>query len=185
MGSPPGEAITPCVDERKDRGQSWTIQDVQQELRRLAPKLDRMLGHGIELVVSTSSETSPVRMRQGDLELILTGIVTNARDAMGQEGVIHIVTWIADAGSGIAPLSALLPDRHVVIAVRDRGPGMDPETLKRCTEPFFTGKDRGMGLGLSTARGIVERDGGKLVVESTSGEGTTVSIFLPLRTRYL
>jgi two-component system cell cycle sensor histidine kinase/response regulator CckA len=67
------------------------------------------------------------------------------------------------------------------IAVVDRGCGMSPEVLRRATEPFFTTKPRGQGtgLGLPTARSVVEAQGGHLRIESEVGKGTTVTLLFP------
>jgi signal transduction histidine kinase len=68
----------------------------------------------------------------------------------------------------------------VEIQVADRGPGIPPEHLSRIFDPFFTTKEQGMGLGLSVTYGIMEKHGGKIVVESRVGEGTTITLRLPV-----
>ena len=71
---------------------------------------------------------------------------------------------------------------RVVVTVEDSGAGMTPEVLARAFEPFFTTRPgRGIGLGLATARGIVERYGGVIGIESEAGKGTTVTLSLPAR----
>jgi len=73
-------------------------------------------------------------------------------------------------------------DNQVVVKIRDTGCGIPPENLKIIFEPFFTTKgDQGTGIGLWVIKGIVDRLGGKIEVESsTTGEtGTSFSIFLP------
>ena len=71
--------------------------------------------------------------------------------------------------------SACRPGRYVVLSVVDNGEGMDEETLPRATEPFFTtkGVGKGTGLGLSMVHGLAEQSGGRLVLKSQPGEGTT------------
>jgi CheY-like chemotaxis protein len=68
--------------------------------------------------------------------------------------------------------------------VSDTGEGMDEATLSRATEPFFTtkGVGKGTGLGLSMIHGLAEQSGGKLVLRSKRGAGTTAEIFLPVAT---
>jgi signal transduction histidine kinase len=73
----------------------------------------------------------------------------------------------------------------VTIAVRDSGTGMDPETLARVGEPFFTTKGAGVGTGLGLAMiyGSVEQSGGSIQIESTPGAGTVVRLIFPLAAR--
>jgi signal transduction histidine kinase len=65
------------------------------------------------------------------------------------------------------------------ISVEDSGEGIDPETLKKIFNPFFTTKEKGSGLGLPIVKSILESHQGTIKVESRSGQGTTVIINLP------
>ena len=117
--------------------------------------------------------TDPVQ-----LESALLNLVVNARDAMTDGGTITIGAedFIADEKT-----ERLKPGRYVRLWVCDTGEGMDRETLSHATTPFFTtkGVGKGTGLGLSMVQGLTEQSGGKLTIESLSGYGTTVSLFLP------
>jgi signal transduction histidine kinase len=66
------------------------------------------------------------------------------------------------------------------VTVRDSGPGIPADVRERIFTPFFTTKARGTGLGLPTAKRIVEAHGGSIAVRSQPGEGTTVEVVLPL-----
>ncbi|MBI1882906.1 MAG: ATP-binding protein, partial [Chlamydiae bacterium] len=67
------------------------------------------------------------------------------------------------------------------VTFKDSGIGMDEETLTRLFEPFYTArKEKGMGLGLSISRQLVEAQGGKIQVQSALGQGTTMSVVLPV-----
>jgi CheY-like chemotaxis protein len=78
--------------------------------------------------------------------------------------------------------NGLQPGDYVCLSVADTGEGMDEETLARAVEPFFTTKGigKGTGLGLSMIHGFAEQSGGRLVLKSRKGEGTTAEIWLPL-----
>ena len=75
-----------------------------------------------------------------------------------------------------------LNDTAVVIVVRDNGPGIEPEVQSKIFDPFFTTKPvgQGTGLGLSICHSIVERHGGKIILDSTVGEGTTFTVEIPI-----
>src|SRR5204863_9348401 len=73
------------------------------------------------------------------------------------------------------------PGSYAVLALQDTGTGMPPEVASKVFEPFFTTKGgRGTGLGLSMVYGFVKQSGGTVTIDSTPGQGTTVSMFLPL-----
>jgi two-component system sensor histidine kinase RegB len=98
----------------------------------------------------------------------LRGIVKNALDASQGDLLVRVA---ADCSA-----------THLMITVQDDGEGMSSEVLRRAGEPFFTTKEpgQGMGLGLFLARSIVERLGGNLEIRSAPGQGTTVTVALPL-----
>lgn len=101
---------------------------------------------------------------------VLLNLITNAKDAMRDGGgILHIQTGQFDQG--------------LVIHIRDGGTGISPENLGQIFEPFFTTKStvKGTGLGLSVSYGIVKNLGGRLEVESVLGEGTTFTLYIPVR----
>lgn len=97
----------------------------------------------------------------------LRGLVKNALEASGPSAAVTV--------------SAALDATRWCITIRDRGDGMSAEVLARATEPFFTTKapGKGMGLGLFLARDVIERVGGTLEIASEPGAGTTVVVRLP------
>ena len=68
----------------------------------------------------------------------------------------------------------------VEVVIRDRGGGIDPDSLAQIWEPFFTTKASGTGLGLSIVKRVVDAHRGRITVESTPGEGTAVTVELPI-----
>jgi len=93
-------------------------------------------------------------------------LIRNSRDAMPAGGELVIGTWREGA--------------RALLRVSDNGKGMTGEQVKRVFEPFFTTKEEGTGLGLTLVQQIVTEHGGHIECESTSGKGSTFTIFLPL-----
>jgi two-component system sensor histidine kinase HydH len=103
----------------------------------------------------------PDRMKQVFLNLFL-----NALGAMEDGGRLSVAL-------------AELPGERIRIEIRDTGVGIAPEDLGRIFDPYFTTKPSGAGLGLAIVQKIVDAHGGEIQVESTPGQGTTVTILLP------
>jgi two-component system, NtrC family, sensor kinase len=89
-------------------------------------------------------------------------------------------------GKGLITLAASQVGDSVEISVTDNGCGISPEHIERIFEPFFTTKEagRGTGLGLAISNDIVKKHGGELLVESTSGKGTTFTLRLPINPQH-
>src|SRR6185437_16556488 len=111
------------------------------------------------------------RTDASQLEAALLNLAVNARDAMPQGGRITIAAREEDIGQN--PGMMLKPGRYVCLSVTDNGEGMDEDTARRASEPFFTtkGVGKGTGLGLSMVQGLAEQSGGRLVLKSKKGEG--------------
>jgi two-component system NtrC family sensor kinase len=111
-----------------------------------------------------------VRADFGQIRQALANLVLNACDAMAHGGTLFV-------RSASDPVNGM-----VEITIRDTGHGMPPEVLSKVLDPFFTTKEKGTGLGLSVVYGVVERHGGRLAIDSAVGEGTAVTIRLPVAT---
>jgi signal transduction histidine kinase len=118
------------------------------------------------------------------LHQLVMNLLNNAFQAIGTgAGTIAVeVSLRSLAESAIPPRTNLAPGEYVVISVHDSGHGIDPLTLERVFEPFFTtrGQGEGTGLGLSVAHGIASSHGGAIGVESELNRGTTFSVYLPV-----
>ena len=162
-------APTAAVDPRD------VVDGVLPLLRRLVPRT---------VALETSGE--PGRVSVGvdrtQLELALMNLVVNARDAMPTGGVVWIRAERLDVPPG-SPWNrrGVAAGRHARLVVADTGVGMDAETLRHATEPFFTTKPagRGTGLGLASVQALADAAGGRLLVDSTPGRGTVVTLVLP------
>ena len=139
------------------------------------------LGERMRLRRDLPTDLPQVEVDGPQLELALLNLAVNARDASGAEGEIVLTAHAASAGDLSLP-SGLPEGDYVCLGLRDHGEGMDAETLSRVCEPFFTTKEvgKGTGLGLSMVHGFAEQSGGKLVLHSRKGEGTTAEIWLPV-----
>ncbi|HEU5436611.1 MAG TPA: PAS domain-containing protein [Telluria sp.] len=115
-------------------------------------------------------------------EVALLNALINSRDAMPQGGTITIGTSIL---SDRRKLDAhrLLGDQYVVICISDNGEGMSRDVVERATEPFFTTKGPGTGLGLAMVHGFVEQSHGRLEIESEVGKGTRVRMIFPVASK--
>jgi PAS domain S-box-containing protein len=167
------------------RRQSLTPTRIQPAdlIRDLEPLASQALDERHRLHVECPESLWSITVDASQLENALLNLVVNARDAMEAPGevTIHAANaerTAADSGDGHdAP-----PGRYVRFCVSDTGSGIAPEIARRIFEPFFTTKDvgKGTGLGLSQVQGFVAQSGGFVTLQTALGEGTTVSLWLPV-----
>jgi signal transduction histidine kinase/ActR/RegA family two-component response regulator len=155
--------------------------DAAAMIEDLREVLSHTLGAGVDVRTDLAPELPPLRADRGQLETVLLNLATNARDAMPEGGILCLSASEEVVAPGVATGPALAPGAYVRLSVSDTGTGMDPPTLARATEPFFTTKPqgRGTGLGLAMARGFAEQSGGAFAIESRLGHGTKVTLWLP------
>jgi CheY-like chemotaxis protein len=184
------------VSEAADRGAATTRRLLafarRSELRTASvePKellsefreiLRHSLGAGVIVEVSVAEDVPLLLADRAELETVLVNLATNARDAMPDGGTLRLAAQAETIPAAQDHPSGLAPGAYVRIDVADTGTGMDATTLAHASEPFFTTKPvgKGTGLGLSMARGFAQQSGGALTIASTSGVGTTVTLWLP------
>jgi two-component system CheB/CheR fusion protein len=117
----------------------------------------------VEVVVSDEGPT--LRMDAAQIQVALFNLLLNAAQAVNGKGRVDVTVETTDA--------------WCEIAVRDTGPGFDDGVSDKLFEPFFTTKHRGSGLGLATAKRVVEMHHGTLTAESGGGSGAVMLIRLP------
>jgi PAS domain S-box-containing protein len=158
--------------------------DIPELVRGMTELLQRSLGSLVNIETRFPLALKPVRTDANQLEMALLNLAVNARDAMPDGGEIIVAAHEQDSpGDG----NGLKPGRYVCLSVSDTGAGMDEETMRRATEPFFTtkGPGKGTGLGLSMVHGMAEQSGGRFTLRSRVGEGTTAELWLPVAEKVL
>lgn len=167
------------------RKQILTLQllDLNKILSRMEPALRGLLGSAISLEIRPSPVPAFVKVDPTQFDQIILNLVTNAREAMPQGGVLTIAVDLVTLGEEKSPrLADLAPGRYACLAVQDTGVGMTEEVQARIFEPFFTtkGLGKGKGLGLATVYGIVKQHEGGIDFVSAPGQGTTFYLYFPL-----
>lgn len=132
--------------------------------------LRNALPRGVSLRAEIADADACVRMSRPSLTQALFNLVQNAGDAT------------VAVGGGSVTVSAGREGEMAVLRVSDRGVGMNDEVKRRCMEPFFTTKTRGIstGLGLALVHGLVQEARGTVELDSEPGRGTTFTLRLPL-----
>jgi len=154
--------------------------DIPGLVRGMSDLIERSLGPSITIGTRFPLRLNAVTADINQLEMALLNLVVNARDAMPDGGSITIAAQEHAAAPGDA--EGLPPGNYVALSVIDTGTGMDADTLSRAMEPFFTtkGVGKGTGLGLSMVHGLAEQSGGRLVLQSELGKGTSAALWLPV-----
>ncbi len=148
----------------------------------MSEMLRRSLGEMVDIQTELDPELWPVEIDENQLEIALLNLAVNARDAMPNGGKLQIQTFNVDAQRRRALRGHDLPDTdHVALCVIDNGSGMTPEVLAHAFEPFYTTKGigQGTGLGLSQVYGFVTQSGGRVLIDSAPGRGTTITMHIP------
>lgn len=122
---------------------------------------------GVELKLQPASEPPTIRLDADRITQVLLNLYLNSLQAMPDGGTLEVgMDWKPETGK-------------VTIRVRDTGGGIAPEILPRITDPYFTTKPEGSGLGLALVQKIIDDHGGRMEFASQPNQGTTVTITLP------
>ena len=134
-------------------------------------------GSNILPVIESSENLWLAEVDKGQVQQIFSNLTINAMQAMPSGGQLYFD--IENIELGTVNDFALLAGKYVKVTVRDEGIGIEQKLLDQIFDPYFTTKQAGSGLGLTTTYSIVANHGGHIAVESVAGEGTTFTIYLP------
>jgi len=139
---------------------------VDLALAEMKDVLQRLVGENVQLNIIVHENIGSIRFDPTQLEQVIVNLVLNARDSMPSGGRISIDARVSN-------------EQWVCITVTDTGHGMSPEVLSQIFEPFFSTKEQGTGLGLSTVHSIVQQAGGSIKASSEPYLGTTITVLFP------
>lgn len=153
--------------------------DVREWLTGVEKGLEREVGPGVELCISSADDVWALYADPKALSDTLDHLAVNAREAVSATGAklgIHAANAIVGAGPSAR--------EYVTLTVSDNGCGMSEQTIEHAVEPFLSTKEprTGHGLGLSIAYGFAKQSDGDLEIASNLGQGTVVTLYLPRAT---
>ncbi len=145
--------------------------DVNQVLEESVDSLENEARYrNIEIVKDLTPDLLHISSDSSQLHQVFLNILNNAIDAIDKDGKIELRT------------KYLGQDHQIAVEIQDSGPGIPKEILDKIFDPFFTTKEvgKGTGVGLSISYNIMEKLGGRIMVASEPGKGTTFTLYLPV-----
>ncbi len=166
--------LAELADRLRDYSRPLVLQASTVNLRELLERSLALVGDrpGVELAVQVPGDLPALPGDQGLLRQAFDNVVTNAVQAMGERGKLAVAVELREV-DGV---------ETVAVAFRDDGEGMSKPARDQALSPFYTTRPTGTGLGLPIVSRIVEAHGGRVGIDSTPGDGTTVSLYLPTKT---
>lgn len=157
--------------------------DLNRLIKQVNKILERTFLKSIEIKLPLADNLKTIDGDPVQLEQVLINLALNARDAMPGGGDLIIRTGITTMDEEFCRTHpGAEPGTYALVTISDNGQGIAEETLKHIFEPFYTTKEigKGTGLGLALVYGIIKEHKGYIIPYSTSGEGTTFEIYLPI-----
>ena len=164
------------------RGGKYQVQvlSLSDLVRDMIPIIKPDMDPSIRLETDLPEDLFRVRVDPAQMQMVISSLVKNSSEAMEGKGRIRIITHNREIDAAFAKNhSGLNPGKYVCLTVEDDGKGMDPETVNRIFDPFFSTKFLGRGLGMAAVYGIVRNHDGWISVDAEPGKGTAVRIYLP------
>jgi PAS domain S-box-containing protein len=147
----------------------WGEVNIHRVLDGVLVLLKNTYKNRIEIAKNYNESLPELECKPGKINQIFMNIISNAIDAIENQGIITISTSIMDD--------------EMIVSIKDTGQGMSEEVQSKIFDPFFTTKEvgKGVGLGLAITYAIIEEHQGRLNVNSKVGEGTDFSVIIPLK----
>ena len=158
------------------------VVDVHETVTGTEEVLHSLIREDIDLRVQGRPESAWAKVDPGQLSQAVINLVANARDAINGGGQITVSTQSVEFSDDHTGKAVGIPaGAYVELAVSDTGSGMDPGTVNRVFDPFYStrAQGKGTGLGLAAVYGIVTQSKGFILVDSELGSGSTFRIYLP------
>ncbi len=172
------------VYSRRDKNPDMEVLDLQHLVADSLKMLKSTIPPSIAINSELDNDAVPlIKGTSVELHQIITNLVINARDALGEKGSIDIVLKRTEVdGQLCSSCQRYFSGHYAVVQVTDSGSGIPEQQLFSIFEPFFTTKDvgKGTGMGLSMVHGLVHRHDGHLCVTSQIGQGTCFELFFPI-----
>jgi signal transduction histidine kinase len=150
---------------------SWALIDLNDMLHTMQRLTRQQLARQRITMRLDLDDSLPAIYGQPDsLRQVLLNLTLNAQEAIGEGGEIVVTSRLCSV------------EGRCLITMADNGPGLSAEQQEHLFEPFRSGKDRGVGLGLYLSKQIIDQHGGQISVESRPGQPTTVTLSLPIHT---
>ncbi|NNN01506.1 MAG: response regulator [Acidimicrobiaceae bacterium] len=146
-----------------------------------AEVLERILGDDVELIWQFDDHMGNIHADPDQFEQMILNLSINARDAMPQGGELSFSVEVVQVSDTQASSLGVLEGTYLKVSVTDTGVGMDEGTVANCFEPLFTTKSpfKGTGMGLASARRLMQESGGAITCRSDVGLGTTFEMIFP------
>jgi len=161
----------------------WRPIDLPGEARQAVERVRETAPEGVRIDLEIGENLPPVKADRAQIDLLLTNLMQNGAEAIGEEGGavrLSVAAIDIDAATAARDYPEMGPGAHVRLTVSDTGAGMDEDTKSRIFDPFFTTKFLGRGLGLAAVQGIVRGHNGAIRVESAPGKGSVFAVVLPV-----
>jgi C4-dicarboxylate-specific signal transduction histidine kinase len=169
-GSRAGEVITRIRAFLQKTETKKAPMDINQTIRDVVILMrNEAEGKGVALQMELATDQPVVLGDRVQLQQVILNLVMNGVEAM---------TSVTDRERQLRIQSCQHETDKVLIAVQDSGVGIDPESLEKIFDAFYTTKAQGMGMGLAISRSIVEDHGGQLWAQPNDGHGTTLQFTL-------